>query len=317
MVDSVTSPTYRTTPRRRPAALMAALLPLLCIALTVGAAAAPRATAAPSLHSLQQEARRARAEMETLQAELQKVGDDLRAAQVRLDAANRELQLARRRLARAENDLELQREILAARAAALYKSGGFDWLDILSSIRSLADIDTFHALQRAIADQDRRAENESERLAREARRLERSVEADLSGVEEAGDIGEEDGDEVGAARARGPENQREHGTDRKMERQKDPDRQGVGAFSVPHVSVRFGPKRRVGRDKGSGVFVRRAAKVADESEGSCRTRIPCVPRRGVGSPSEDTMKDPGRCVKLQVLTLYQELNHDSGPERRL
>ena len=178
MVDSVTPPTYRTTPRRRPAALMAALLPLLCIALTVGAAAAPRATAAPSLHSLQQEARRARAEMETLQAELQKVGDDLRAAQVRLDAANRELQLARRRLARAENDLELQREILAARAAALYKSGGFDWLDILSSIRSLADIDTFHALQRAIADQDRRAENESERLAREARRLERSVEAE-------------------------------------------------------------------------------------------------------------------------------------------
>ena len=82
-------------------------------------------------------------------------------------------------------------------------------------------------------------------------------------------------------------------TEKSMDRNIQTDGEN-GHLSVPHVSVRFGPKRRVGRDKGSGVFVRRAAKVADESEGSCRTRIPCVPRRGVGSPSEGRSPGCGR-----------------------
>ena len=106
------------------------------------------------------------------------MGDELIRAQAKLDEANQKLQLTRRELARAEADLELQREILAERAASLYKSGDFDWLDILSTIQSLADLDTIQSLQRAIADQDRRSENEAQRLAREARRLERRVEAE-------------------------------------------------------------------------------------------------------------------------------------------
>jgi Skp family chaperone for outer membrane proteins len=162
--------------------VLCALVLLVCG--TAAVLPAP-ASAAPSLQELQREAKRTRAEMESLQAELQQVGDELIRAQARLDQVNQELQLSRRELARAESDLELQREILAERAASLYKSGGFDWLDILSSIESLADIDTLRSLQRAIADQDRRSENEAQRLAREARRLERRVEAERQAAVEA------------------------------------------------------------------------------------------------------------------------------------
>ena len=106
------------------------------------------------------------------------MGDDLIEAQAKLDEVNQRLTRSRIDLRRAENALDLQREILAKRAATLYKTGDLDWLDLLSSIQSLADIDTIRSLQRAIADQDRRSENEAQRLAREARRLERQVEQD-------------------------------------------------------------------------------------------------------------------------------------------
>jgi peptidoglycan hydrolase CwlO-like protein len=171
--------TVRQAKPRRLAAAGAAFLAALLVTLAIAAAlAAPRAAAAPSLFELQKEAKRTRAEMAGLQADLQRVGDHLVKAQTKLDEVNGRLTRSRIDLRRAENALELQREILAKRAATLYKSGDLDWLDLLSSIQSLADIDTIRSLQRAIADQDRRSENEAQRLAREARRLERQVEQD-------------------------------------------------------------------------------------------------------------------------------------------
>lgn len=178
MVDSAIPPRQRHASPRRLRAAAAALCVLVLLGAGVAAVLPERAAAAPSLYELQKEAKRTRAEMQGLQADLQEVGAALVEAQAKLDEANQELQLTRRQLARAENDLELQREILAERAASLYKTGGFDWLDILSSIQSLADIDTIRSLQRAIAEQDRRSENEAQRMAREARRLERRVEAE-------------------------------------------------------------------------------------------------------------------------------------------
>jgi peptidoglycan hydrolase CwlO-like protein len=162
---------------RRLVAAAAVLVVVTATALMLAAAvAAPPATAAPSLFQLQKEAKRTRAEMATLQEDLQTVGQKVVDAQAKLDAVNQRLNLTRRELRRAEQELDLQRAILAKRAAILYKTGDFDWLDILSSIQSLADIGTLRSLQRAIADQDRRSENEAQRLAREARRLERQVE---------------------------------------------------------------------------------------------------------------------------------------------
>ena len=166
----------RTTKPRRVLAAGAALLTVVIAALALAAATALPAAAAPSLYDLQKEARRTRAEMENLQAELRTVGQRLFEAQAELDAVNQRLQLTRRELARAEAALDLQREVLGKRAASLYKTGDLDWLDLLATIQSFADIDTIHSLQRAIADQDRVAENEAQRLARDSRRLERRVE---------------------------------------------------------------------------------------------------------------------------------------------
>ena len=170
--------TRDATGPRRTAAAGAALLLLLLVALVVAAAAAPRAAAAPSLFDLQKEAKRTRTEMAGLQNDLQTVGQKLVEAQQKLDEVNQRLTRSRIDLRRAENELDAQREILARRAATMYKTGDLDWFDILSSIQSLADIDTIRSLQQAIADQDRRAENEAQRLARESRRLERQVEQD-------------------------------------------------------------------------------------------------------------------------------------------
>ena len=167
---------------RRTGAAGTALLALLLAALVVTAAAAPRAAAAPSLYDLQKEAKRTRSEMANLQSELESVGQKLVAAQAKLDEVNQRLVRSRIDLKRAEDALEMQREILARRAATMYKTGDLDWFDIISSIQSLADIDTIRSLQQAIADQDRLSENEAQRLAREARRLERQVEADREGA---------------------------------------------------------------------------------------------------------------------------------------
>ena len=172
------SRTVHATPLRRRSAAGAALLAILLLTLAATAVSAPGAVAAPSLYELQKEAKRAKAEMASLQTDLQVVGQQVVEAQQRLDEVNQRLLRSRIDLRRAENELELRREVLANRAAAMYKQGDLDWLDLLSTIQSFADIDTLRSLQRAIADQDRRTEDDAQRLAREARRLERRVESD-------------------------------------------------------------------------------------------------------------------------------------------
>ena len=176
--ESIPRTVHATPPRRRSAAGAALLAVLLLTLAAAAAVTAPRAAAAPSLYELQKEAKRAKAEMASLQTDLQVVGRRVAEAQQRLDEVNQRLVRSRIDLRRAENELELQREVLAKRAAAMYKQGDLDWLDLLSTIQSFADIDTLRSLQRAIADQDRRTEDDAQRLAREARRLERRVESD-------------------------------------------------------------------------------------------------------------------------------------------
>ena len=146
-------------------------------ALLAAVAAAP-AAAAPSLFDLQKEAKRTRAEMANLQTDLQQAGNDVIRAQAQLDQVNQRLQTARSDLARSQQNLDLQREVLAKRAALLYKTGGLDWMDIISSIRSLADIDTIRSLEQDLAEQDRLNENKAQTLTRQARQLEREVEKD-------------------------------------------------------------------------------------------------------------------------------------------
>ena len=164
---------------RRLAALCAALVVVAAGAwLLAAAVAAPPAAAAPSLYDLQKEAKRTRVEMSSLQTKLQRAGDDLIRAQSQLDLVTQRLQTARSDLARAQQNLDLQQEVLAKRAALLYKTGGFDWLDIITSLQSLADIDTVRSIEQDLAEQDRQNENKAQTLARQASQLEREVEKD-------------------------------------------------------------------------------------------------------------------------------------------
>ncbi len=175
--DPIPTTRDRMMPARRALAAGAALLVVLLVTLASAAAfTAPPAAAAPSLYDLQKEAKRTRAEMESLQTDLQTMGRRVAEAQEKLDEVNQRLLLSRRELTRAEDALELRREILAERAATIYKTGDLSWLDVLSTIGSLADLDTIQSLMHAVADEDRRAEDEAQGLAREARRLERRVE---------------------------------------------------------------------------------------------------------------------------------------------
>jgi peptidoglycan hydrolase CwlO-like protein len=169
----------RHAPRARgPAALCAVLVVIVAACALAAAVTAAPAAAAPSLFDLQKEAKRTRAEMANLQTDLQQAGNDLARAQAQLDDVTQRLQTARSNLARAQQDLDTEREVLAKRAALLYKTGGFDWMDIISNLRSLADIDTIRSLERDLAEQDREDENRAQVLTRQARQLERQVEQD-------------------------------------------------------------------------------------------------------------------------------------------
>ena len=169
----------RHAPRRRGPAVLCAVLAVVVTACALAAAvAAAPAAAAPSLFDLQKEAKRTRAEMANLQADLQQAGNDVIRAQAQLDQVTQRLQTARTNLARSQQDLDTQREVLAKRAALLYKTGGFDWLDIITSLKSLADIDTIRSLEQDLAEQDRLNENKAQTLTRQARQLAREVEKD-------------------------------------------------------------------------------------------------------------------------------------------
>ncbi len=169
----------RHAPKARgPAALWAVLVVVVAAYGLAAAVTTAPAAAAPSLFDLQKEAKRTRAEMADLQANLQQAGNDVIRAQAQLDQVTQKLQTARTNLARSQQDLDTQREVLAKRAALLYKTGGFDWLDIITSLKSLADIDTIRSLERDLAEQDRLNENKAQTLTRQARQLEREVEKD-------------------------------------------------------------------------------------------------------------------------------------------
>jgi len=177
-----TSTTLSAASARRRAPLgvacaLGVLLALMLGATVVGWVGAPAAAAA-SLPELQREAKRVRTETADLQQELQVTGQRLVAAQERLDAINVRLQQSRGDLSRAEAALDRQREVLAARAVAIYKTGDVTWLDMLSGLDSLADIETVRSLFQAVAVEDRRAEIVARRLATEARRLARMIEHD-------------------------------------------------------------------------------------------------------------------------------------------
>ncbi|HEY5169791.1 MAG TPA: hypothetical protein VIK03_10415, partial [Thermoleophilia bacterium] len=83
---------------------------------------------------------------------------------------------ARRQLDRSRTALDEQRGLVSSRMVMMYKTGEYTWLDIVADSSSLADAETVLDFLRKISQLDRHEETELQRLAGEARRLERAVE---------------------------------------------------------------------------------------------------------------------------------------------
>ena len=114
--------------------------------------------------------------MERLEAEMQVVTQKWEAARQRLDEVNPRLIEARRQLDRSRTALDEQRRLVSSRMVMMYKTGEYTWLDIVADSSSLADAETVLDFLRKISQLDRHEETELQRLAGEARRLERAVE---------------------------------------------------------------------------------------------------------------------------------------------
>ena len=114
--------------------------------------------------------------MERLEAEMQVVTQKWEAACQLLDEVNLRLIEARRQLDRSRTALDEQRRLVSSRMVMMYKTGEYTWLDIVANSSSLADAETVLDFLRKISQLDRHEETELQRLAGEARRLERAVE---------------------------------------------------------------------------------------------------------------------------------------------
>lgn len=156
--------------RRRLRTVVAVLL-LAAVSLAPPLAASPR-----SLAELQKEARQVRSQMQRLEAEMQVVTQKWEAARQRLDEVNVRLIEARRQLDRSRTALDEQRRLVSNRMVTMYKTGEYTWVDIVVDSSSLADAETMLDFLRKISELDRHEETELQRLAAEARRLERAVE---------------------------------------------------------------------------------------------------------------------------------------------
>ena len=151
---------------------------LVAAAAAAGAAcfAPPAAASTRSLAELQKEARHVRSQMQRLEAEMQVVTQKWEAARQRLDEVNVALIQARRELDRSQIALDQQRRLVASRMVTMYKTGQYTWLDIMANSSSFSDAETGLDFLRKIANLDHHEETKFQRLAAEARRLERAVE---------------------------------------------------------------------------------------------------------------------------------------------
>ena len=151
---------------------------LVAAAAAAGAAcfAPPAAASTRSLAELQKEARHVRSQMQRLEAEMQVVTQKWEAARQRLDEVNVALIQARRELDRSQIALDQQRRLVASRMVTMYKTGQYTWLDIMANSSNFSDAETGLDFLRKIANLDHHEETKFQRLAAEARRLERAVE---------------------------------------------------------------------------------------------------------------------------------------------
>jgi peptidoglycan DL-endopeptidase CwlO len=157
---SVTMAGLRGTGKGHPAhaAAVAACFALCALAaLTAGAALVPPAAhASPTVEDLESQATSVRREVARLDHRAEILTEKYDSARAALDALNIRLDETRRDLERAQSELDAAQQLRNERLVTMYKSGGYDLLDVLFNLQDLGDAGTQMDYFRAIdkADQD-------------------------------------------------------------------------------------------------------------------------------------------------------------------
>jgi peptidoglycan hydrolase CwlO-like protein len=166
----------------------AALVAALCAAPVASAILRPAPAAAAgtftirrvpakvSLAQLQRQASAVRRQMARLQAEMASISRTYKAARQRFATTGLQLGETRLQLGRSSTQLDTQRAIVAARAVAMYKSSDYSLVDVLVGSGSLTEVQSGVQLYDRVATQDRDAERDLQRLARDVNALEHGLE---------------------------------------------------------------------------------------------------------------------------------------------
>jgi peptidoglycan DL-endopeptidase CwlO len=141
----------------RPAALAAAVVSCVLCVLVLGAALVPVAAhASPSVEDLESQARSVRREVTRLDHRAEVLTEKYDTARAALDEVNIRLGETRADLERSRTQLDAAQALRSERLVTMYKSDGYDLLDVIFTLDDLGEAGTQLGYFRAIdkADQD-------------------------------------------------------------------------------------------------------------------------------------------------------------------
>jgi cell wall-associated NlpC family hydrolase len=154
-------------------------LACLLAALPAGAALAPTpASAAPSVEDLESQARSVRREVERLDKRAEILTEKYNVARAALDALNIRLAQTRRDVERARTELDAAQALRSARLVTMYKSGGYDLLDVLFGLRDINDAGTQMDYFRAVDRADQATVTRIAAMEEQIEKLSRQIDAD-------------------------------------------------------------------------------------------------------------------------------------------
>jgi len=162
----------------RAASLAVGLAAFLLAALVLAALLPGVAPASPSVDELEAQARAVRREVARLDHRAGVLTEKYNAARSELDAVNVRLQEARRDLERVQLELDTAQAMRAARLVAMYKSDGYDLLDVLFSLEDLGDAGTQLDYFRSIDEADQETVTRVAALEAQIRRMAQQIDED-------------------------------------------------------------------------------------------------------------------------------------------
>ena len=163
----------------RPAALAAGLAVCVLAVLVLGAALVPAAApASPSVDDLQSQANSVRREVARLDHRAEVLTEKYNVARAALDALNIRLGQTRADLERSRAQLDAAQALRNERLVTMYKSDGYDLLDVLFNLDDIGDAGTQMGYFRAIDKADQDTVTRITGMEKQIQQLTRQIEAD-------------------------------------------------------------------------------------------------------------------------------------------